>query len=262
VAKDKKIELKLELNKSLQKITADRDKIYQVINNLVSNAFKFTEAEGAVTISTSFYGSDTNFIHVSVKDTGIGIDKKDFDKLFQRFQQIDSGLTRKVGGAGLGLAISKQIIDLHGGKIWVESEPGKGSIFSFILPVTYGGEKMMKKILIIDDEADLCETIKAQLETSGFNVSAALSGQEGLDKVKDYRPDLIILDLMMPVMDGFEVCKRLKKDTQTSSIPVVVLTALQQEEAAKKALSMGAEGYLVKPFEQDSLLFTIREFLK
>lgn len=262
LAKDKKIELKTELNKSLQKIIADRDKLYQVLNNLLSNALKFTESGGTVTISTSLYGSDKNFIQVSVKDTGIGIDKKDFEKLFQRFQQLKSGLTRKFGGAGLGLAISKQIINFHGGRIWVESEIGKGSVFSFILPVTYWGEKMLKKILIIDDEVDLCETIKAQLETNNFNVSTAYSGQEGLDKIKDYKPDLVILDLMMPVMDGFEVCKRLKKDTQTSFIPVVVLTALEQEDAAKKALSMGAEGYLVKPFEQESLLFTIREFLK
>ena len=119
-----------------------------------------------------------------------------------------------------------------------------------------------KAALIIDDEQDLCETVKAQLEANNFKVSTAQNGQEGLDKAKNYEPDLIILDLMMPEMDGFEVCKRLKKDSKTASIPIVVLTALEQEAAAKKALSMGAEGYMVKPFEQDALLFTIREFLK
>lgn len=262
MAKDKKIKLQSKLQKGLPQIQIDRAKITQLINNLVSNAIKFTEVQRSVTVSTSFYGADRNFIEVSVQDEGIGIDKKDFDKLFQKFQQLDSSLTRKAGGTGLGLAISKQITELHGGKIWVESEKGAGSKFSFILPVVYEGGKMGKKILVIDDEADLCATIKAQLESEGFNVLAALSGQEGLDKVKEYKPDLVILDLMMPVMDGFEVCKRLKKDTQTSSVPVVVLTALQQEDAAKKALSMGAEGYLVKPFEEDALLFTIREFLK
>ncbi|MFH0772274.1 MAG: response regulator, partial [Candidatus Omnitrophota bacterium] len=226
------------------------------------NALKFTEAQKSVTVSTSFYGTDKNFIQISVRDEGVGIEKKDFDKLFKKFQQLDSSMTRKVAGTGLGLAICKQIVELHGGKIWVESELGKGSKFSFILPVAYEEAKMGKKILVIDDEADLCATIKAQLEASGFNILAALSGQEGLDKVKDYKPDLVILDLMMPLMDGFEVCSRLKKDPQTSSIPIVVLTALEHDDAAKKALSAGAEGYLVKPFEQDALLFTIREFLK
>lgn len=262
LAIDKKVGLQSGIDRDLGKITADHDKIFQVINNLVSNALKFTEPGGAVTVSTSIYGTDKNYVQVSVRDTGIGIDKKDFDKLFKRFQQLDSVLTRKVTGTGLGLAISKQIIELHGGKIWVDSEPGKGSIFSFILPVVHLEEKMEKKILIIDDEQDLCETVKAQLESNNFKVATAKDGPEGLDKVKEYKPDLIILDLMMPGMDGFEVCRRLKKDTKTASIPVIVLTALDQEDAAKKALSMGAEGYMVKPFEQDALLFTIREFLK
>jgi len=262
LAKDKNISLKAELWEGLPQIQIDRNKIIQVINNLVSNALKFTEARKSITVSASFYGADKNFIQMSVQDEGAGIEKKDFDKLFKKFQQLDSSMTRKVSGTGLGLSICKQIVELHGGKIWVESELGKGSKFSFILPVAYEEVKMGKKIMIIDDEADLCATIKAQLEASGFNVLAVLSGQEGLDKVKDYKPDLVILDLMMPLMDGFEVCHRLKKDPQTSSIPVVVLTALEQDDAAKKVLSVGAEGYLVKPFEQDALLFTIREFLK
>jgi len=262
LAGDKKVELKVELDKNLNRISADKDKIFQVVNNLVSNALKFTQPEGAITVRTSVYGSDKNYVQISVKDTGIGIDKNDFDKLFQRFQQLDSVLTRKTTGTGLGLAISKQIIELHGGKIWVDSEPGKGSAFSFILPVIHSEEKMGKKILVIDDEQDLCETVKAQLESNNFKVATAKDGPEGLNKVKEYKPDLIILDLMMPGMDGFEVCKRLKKDTKTALIPIIVLTALEQEDAAKKALSMGAEGYMVKPFEQEALLFTIREFLK
>lgn len=263
IAKEKKIALKMSLAEGLPQIQVDHSKINQVLTNLVSNAFKFTET-GTITVSVSFYGADKNFIEVSVEDTGTGIEKKDFEKLFQKFQQLDSSLTRRVGGAGLGLAISKQIVELHGGKIWAESQGlRKGSKFSFILPVIYEEAKMEKKnILVIDDEPDLCTTVKARLEANNFNVLTALSGQEGLDKVKEYKPDLVILDLMMPVMDGFEVCQRLKKDALTSSIPVVVLTALEQEEAAKRALSLGAEGYLVKPFEQESLLFTIREFLK
>ncbi len=262
LAGNKNVAIKSEFDRSLSKIMADHNKIFQVLNNIISNALKFTEPGGLITVLTSAYGSDRNYIQVSIKDTGIGIDKKDFDRLFQRFQQLDNVLTRKTTGSGLGLAISKQIIELHGGKIWVDSKPGKGSEFSFILPVTHSEEKMGKKILIIDDEQDLCETIKARLESNNFKVATAKDGREGLDKVKEYKPDLIILDLMMPGMDGFEVCKRLKKDIKTSATPVIILTALEQEDAAKKALLIGAEGYMVKPFEQDALLFTIREFLK
>lgn len=260
LAKEKMISLELELHEGLPQIEIDKQKITQVVNNLISNALKFTEAQKSVKILTSFYGEDKNFIQLTVQDQGLGIDKNDFSKLFQKFQQIDSSMTRKVAGTGLGLAICKQIIELHGGKIWVESELGKGSKFIFILPVVYEEENMGKKILVIDDEADLCTTIKAQLEASGFNVLAAFSGQEGIDKAKEYKPDLVILDLMMPGMDGFEACRKLKKDFP--STPVIVLTALEQDDSAKRALSAGAEGYLVKPFEEDSLLFTIREFLK
>ncbi|MFH1440659.1 MAG: response regulator [Candidatus Omnitrophota bacterium] len=260
LAKEKKINLLLESSEGLPQIEIDKHKITQVINNLISNALKFTEADKSVKVLTSFYGEDKNFIQLAVQDEGVGIDKNDFKKLFQKFQQIDSSMTRKVAGTGLGLAICKQIIELHGGKIWVESELGKGSRFIFILPVVYEEEKMGKKILVIDDEVDLCTTIKAQLEVKGFNVLAALSGQEGIDKAKEYKPDLVILDLMMPQMDGFEVCRQLKKDFP--STPIIVLTALEQDDSAKRALSAGAEGYLVKPFEEDSLLFTIKEFLK
>lgn len=259
----KRIGLQVKLEEGLPLLQADPDRITQVLTNLVSNAVKFTPEGGQVTMATSYYGSDRKFLQASVRDTGIGIDKKDFERLFKKFGQLDASMMRRVGGTGLGLAISQEIVELHGGRIWVESDRGKGSTFSFILPVeSKEGAMGKKKILVIDDEPDLCATVKKRLEASDFSVLTVLSGQEGLEEAKDYRPDLIVLDLMMPAMDGFEVCKQLKKDTETSSIPVVVLTALEQEDAAKRALSMGAQGYLVKPFEPESLLFTIKEFLK
>lgn len=262
LADDKNLILTSRLKKDLSSVYCDRDRISQVISNLISNAIKFTD-KGQVTVTTSFYGADPNYVRVTVSDTGIGIEKGDFDKLFQRFHQLDSSLTRRAGGTGLGLAITKQIIDLHGGRIWVESEHGKGCEFTFILPTEEKKmEKEKKKIMVIDDEADLCSTVKARLQANNYAVETVLSGKEGLEKVKTFRPDLIILDLMMPEMDGYEVCKRLKKDRDTSRIPVVVLTCLEEEDSAKKALVAGAEGYIVKPFEQESLLFTVKEFLK
>lgn len=262
LAAEKKIKLERHFGIGLPQILADHTRIAQVITNLISNALKFTEPEGSVMLSTFIYGADKNFIQVGVKDTGIGIDKSNFDKLFKKFQQLDSSLTRKTVGTGLGLAISKQIVELHGGKVWVESETGKGSTFSFILPVTYEEEKLgRKKILVIDDEIDICRMVKAGLEVNGFNVLTALSAQEGLEKAKGNKPDLIVLDLMMPGMDGFEACRRLKTDPKTSAIPIVVLTALDQEEAVKEAVSAGAEGYVVKPFEDETLLSTVRQFV-
>jgi PAS domain S-box-containing protein len=269
LAADRKINLSFKQSDKLSDISIDRDKIIQVITNCVSNALKFTESDGAVEISTDIYSVEENkvckkYILVAVKDTGVGIDKKDFDKVFSKFQQVDTSFTRKVSGTGLGLAISKEIVEIHGGLIWLESEVNKGSTFKFILPLVYGDEDLSdkKKILVIDDEVDLCLSAQRRLEANNYRVYVANSGEEGLKMVRQYRPNVIILDIMMPKMDGYEVCRYLKMDPLTSSIPIIILTALEHDDAAKKALSMGADGYLVKPFETESLLFTINEFLK
>lgn len=135
LAKTSGVVIYFEPDRSLKHIVADRQKILHVLTNLISNAIKFSQHGGTVTITASHHSADKNFIEIKIKDTGIGIDKKDFDKLFHTFQQIDSALTRKFTGSGLGLAICKRIVELHKGKIWVESESGKGSIFNFILPI-------------------------------------------------------------------------------------------------------------------------------
>ncbi|MFH1453990.1 MAG: ATP-binding protein [Armatimonadota bacterium] len=263
IAKNKDINLGAKTQKDLPEIHIDKDRITQVFANLISNAIKFTPDKGEITVETDFYGSDKNYIQVSVIDSGPGIEQKDINNLFQKFHQVDSSITRKVSGTGLGLAVSKQIVELHGGRIWVESEIGRGSKFSFTVPAEYASRETDKKIImVVDDEPDLCATIKMRLETHNFSVITANDGKEALDKIKQYRPQLVLLDIMMPDMDGFEVCRRIKKDTQTSSIPVIMLTALGYEDDAKRAFAMGAEGYLVKPFEEEALLFTINQFLE
>jgi PAS domain S-box-containing protein len=264
-AKERGLALEEKLLPDLAKFYFDPNKISQVVANLVSNAIKFTPAGGKITVASSYYGSDPNYIEISIKDSGLGIPKEDFDKLFKKFQQLDMALNRKTGGTGLGLAICKQIVELHGGRILAESEGrDKGSNFVFILPkeVKVMEETKKKRIMVIDDEKDLCDTVQATLQSKNYAVEAALSGQEGLDKIAQSKPDLIILDLMMPQMDGFAVAEKLKKNPEASQIPIIVLTALDQEESAKKALTMGAKGYLVKPFEPEALLFTLQEFLK
>lgn len=262
LAKNKNINFETKFDKGLPQIKIDKEKILQVFANLISNAVKFTPDGGAITIEIGFYGSDKDYVQATVQDTGNGIDQKEIWKLFQKFHQIDSSTTRNAGGTGLGLAVSKEIIDMHGGRIWVESEINKGSRFCFTIPVEYSAEKLGRKtILVIDDEPDLCSTIKKRLEVYNYTVITALNGKDGLEKIKEHKPSLIILDIMMPEMDGFEVCRIIKRDVQMSGVPVIMLTALGYEDDAKRAFAMGAEGYLVKPFEEESLLFTIKQFL-
>lgn len=261
LANERGLELKGQLQSNLPLISMDKNKITQVVNNLVSNAIKFTPERKVITIMTSIYQENRSFVQIKVVDQGVGISKDDIPKLFKKFQQLDSTMTRKVAGTGLGLAICKEIIQLHGGKIWVESELGKGSSFIFILPIMPSENKNKKKILIIDDEEDLCLRLKKILETQNFMVAFALSGDDGLAKAKEYKPDLIILDLIMPKLDGFEICRLLKASHETSSIPIIVFTGIDKDDAARRALALGAQGYLVKPFDHNTFLFTIKEVL-
>lgn len=262
-AESKNVEITLEKNDNLPQVNADKDRITQVFANLISNAVKFSEPGDKIVIHLGFYEPDKSLIEAVVEDKGMGIDKKDIGKIFQKFYQADSSTTRKSGGTGIGLAISKDIIELHGGKIWVESSPGEGSKFIFTLPIEYSEKTQAgKTILIIDDDPDFCLILKKILELNNYNAITSLTGEEGVENAKKYGPDLIILDIMMPDIDGFEVCGALKREPITSPIPVIILTALGFEEDAKKAFAMGAEGYIIKPFEKESFLFTIKQFLE
>lgn len=260
VATEGNIRITLALDSKLPQVKVDRAKITQVLSNLVSNALKFTPKGGQVTLGSMYKSKD---ITLWVRDSGIGIAKNNFDKLFKKFQQIENTLTRSVGGTGLGLAISKEIIEMHGGRIWVESEMGKGSTFYFSLPrqvsVATEGQKC---ILLIDDEEDFVESLKLRLEQNHYEVVFSNCGVDGLAKARALRPDLIVLDLHLPDIDGFEVCKRLKDEIQTSLIPIVVLTALEQESATWRALSLGVESFFVKPLDPVALLKTIQHLIK
>lgn len=261
LANNKTIRLELDLEENLPSAFADQDKTAEIFANLVSNAIKYTNEGGHARLKTTRYSEDPNYLLVTIEDDGVGIAENDLPNLFQKFHQLEDTNTRKVGGTGLGLAICKQITELQGGRIWVDSKLGEGSRFSFTLPIEGGKIMKRRKILVIDDEEDLCVTIKARLESANMDVETALSGKEGIEKALSYQPEIILLDLMMPEMDGFEVCEQLKKDKDLMGIPVIVLTCLEDEESAKKAISKGANGYMVKPFDRDSLMFTVREFL-
>jgi CheY-like chemotaxis protein len=223
---------------------------------------------------------------MSVTDTGAGITIDDQAKIFDKFKQVGDTLTDKPKGTGLGLPISKEIIEHHGGSIWVESEEGVGSTFFFSLPLKdsgdgekrpidlgrlmahlrtqVGSEAMLNpdttnSILVVDDEANIRSLLQQELTEAGFNVRQASNGKEALDKVRNERPDLIILDVMMPEMNGFDLAAVLKNDPETMDIPIIILSVLRDKE---RGYRLGIDRYLTKPIEIETLLQEIDHLLE
>jgi len=383
---EKGLTLEMDLLKDAEPTWLDPDRIGQVIKSLISNAVKFNKPGGRIKISTSKSDmSDKEQIKITVEDTGIGIAKEEAGRLFKKFSPLDTSMTRKHGGAGLGLAISKGMIELHGGEMWVESEKDVGSKFMFTLPIyredqefdflveesidrarynqaslslivfeiknerersediflkvenvirmtvrgpedkviRYGeghllvlmagtdrpgamaiikrlksgmkvtalnfgvavypddgldGGALMKKavsdlgtgsnsivprkiLLIIDDEEDLASMLSFRLKGMGFNTLTAGDGEKGLESAGQAKPDIILLDLMMPNVDGFEVCRRLKEKEDTRDIPILVFTALRKKNLEESLRKSGAADFIEKPFEPDDLLKKINKVI-
>lgn len=255
-------------------IAIDVEKMERVFFNLVSNAFKYTRDNGSITIS---YAVDDGRLTLRVADTGEGISERDLGNIFDRFYQVDRIHPK---GSGIGLSLAKAFVELHGGSIEVESELNKGSVFIVTLPVVhvadssqtvdkqigasaveaeldniegdseFGSDKPL--VLVIDDNRDIREMV-GELLNSDYNVITAANGSEGLRKAAKYVPDLVICDVMMPVMDGLECCRRLKEEPVTSHIPVLMLTACSMDEQRVQGYDNGADGYLSKPFSTDVL---------
>jgi len=244
-AQQKNIELvKATISKDI-KITSDIDKCRHILQNLVGNAVKFTE-KGSVSVDVV---KTQNAIEISITDTGIGIGENNIDHIFDEFRQADSGTSRKFGGTGLGLAIAKKYANLLGGNVTVKSILGEGSTFTLSLPQNYAAENRIvetprfepnfknvtpkfppannsqKTILLVEDSEPAIIQIKDFLEESGYNILTARGGSEALDIISQTIPDAMILDLMMPEVDGFEVLKTLREAEPTAYIPVLILTA-------------------------------------
>jgi signal transduction histidine kinase/ActR/RegA family two-component response regulator len=279
LVKDKAIRLAPDVQPNLPPVYADSIRVRQVLLNLMANAAKFTE-EGAISVRAHVVEKDGQrpMVEVSVRDTGMGIPERDLPKLFQTFSQVDGSATRKVGGSGLGLSISKNLIELHGGSIWVESRVGAGSTFSFSLPVYIekpampielpvegvgaaakvvaaapansgfgspnGNGHHLRAILAIDDDARLIDLYRRYLEPKGFTLHGLINPKEAVAAARALRPQLILLDVMMPEHDGWQVLKDLKNHSDTRDIPVIVCSLLTEQE---KARTLGAVDYLVKP---------------
>ncbi|MDP2921872.1 MAG: ATP-binding protein [Candidatus Omnitrophota bacterium] len=386
MAEQKNLEFTISLKDSVEPIWIDPDRIGQVIKNLVSNAIKFNKDKGRINISTTtenIKGKD--YVKIAVEDNGIGIPQDEIENLFRHFTPLDTSMTRQHNGAGMGLAISKGIVELHGGSIWVVSERDTGSKVIFTIPIyrkyeefdflmeesierarhndnkvalivfdvkeakdkaegviseaediikkTIRGpedkvtrckkgecivvivcadrpgalaiirrvreninvpllfgisvypdesadmDELMKKteadlrsgknliapkkiLLIIDDEEDLTSMLSFRLKNMGFDAITAASGKRGVELARDTRPDLILLDLMMPGVDGFEVSERLKSDPLTKDIPIIIFSALGNKNTKETVEKMGAAGFIEKPFEPELLIDKIRELLE
>jgi signal transduction histidine kinase/HAMP domain-containing protein/ActR/RegA family two-component response regulator len=263
LVKDKPIKLEREVAPDLPTIRADGTRLRQVILNLLSNAAKFTE-RGQITLRA--YADEEN-VTISVSDTGIGISAEHQAILFQEFSQVDASSTRRTGGAGLGLAISRHLVELHGGRIGVESEPGVGSTFTVTLPVAGPKAKQAeelealadlmispdrKLILAVEDDGGVIVLYKRYLEKHGYQIVGLGEGGQAVRWARELSPYAIILDVLLPDKDGWEVLEELKNSRETRQIPLIVCTTVSDGEA--RGLSMGADYYLVKPILEEDLL--------
>ena len=290
----KNLELDNAVAPDLPPVEADENRLQQILHNLVANAVKFTES-GKVEVSAELAHEAVEIerLVVSVSDTGPGISKELQDRIFEPFEQADAATDREYGGTGLGLAVTRQLVELHGGRIWVESAPGEGSRFSFSLPVSSRqpaepaapapavrtlaiedaeaspplGEtdgapvEADARILIVDDEPINLQVLRNYLSTQRLDVTAATSGEEALRMLGTSRFDLVLLDVMMPRMSGYEVCRVLRESYPIEQLPVIFLTAKNQAKDAVEGLALGANDYLMKPISKNELIARIRPHL-
>lgn len=285
LASDKHISLNTQYATSELIMDFDEEKMQYVFYNLLSNAIKFTRAGGSVELRVHTSG---NWLVIDVADSGKGIPKEAIPHIFDRFYQVQDS-TGEWGGTGIGLALTKELIEMIGGSIGVKSAPGKGSVFTVTIPIVNDkatplgtlmpakaalvvSEKAMlasepvevpeqPEILIIEDTKAVADYLRLLL-AQDYNLRFAADGQAGIDQALEYIPDLIITDVMMPEKDGFQVCRELKQDERTSHIPIIMLTAKADLGSKIKGLEFGADAYLAKPFEQQELLVRLRKLLE
>src|SRR5262249_24717803 len=270
-----RILLSLDVDPEVGLLNADRLRFRQVVLNLLSNAVKFTPEGGRVDVRAFIRDQD---LVVLVADTGVGVPAEDRERIFDSFQQG----TRPSGqaeGTGLGLTLSKRILELHGGRIWVESEPGQGSTFGIALPA--GSEEPAVQpvpqagldsdvtpepasgpgptVVVVEDDRRSFDLLRVYLEAAGARVVSARDGREGLDTVRRLSPAGVILDILLPGIDGWEVLAQLKADPETAAIPVIIVSMLDERG---KGFALGAAEYLVKPIGRDDVLGALERSLR
>ncbi|MDE2141996.1 MAG: response regulator [Elusimicrobia bacterium] len=266
----KKIVVTAELGAGAFWSLADEEKLGDVVDNLLNNATKFSPVGGALRVELTSTGGRAK---LTVSDQGPGVPPEVMPHIFERFFAANQGPTREYPGLGLGLPLSKEIVEQHGGRIWLESKgAGTGATSHLELPtcapdaaptVVDGGETLRKKrVLIVEDNPDLVEVLMLFLASVSRNVSIATarSGFEALEKIKDETPNLVILDVMMPGMDGFEVLARLRRLPDAERVPVMVLTGYS--DAVQRAREAGAQEVMLKPFEKNVFVKKVLQLLQ
>lgn len=252
------VDLVIEVQEGLAEVYGDPARIAQVLENLLTNAIKFTPEGRRIELRAREAGDG---VFVEVRDQGIGIPAAELDRIFQRFHQVDATSKRKFGGMGLGLAIVKEILELNHSSISVESAPGKGSTFSFTLP--FAAERTgiiplvgRRRILIVDDDASFVHGLASFLSSHGFGVDTAVTADQGSVSARRLRPDVILLDRLLPDADGFDLLAMLRADPATRETPVIIIT-VRKERAL--GLRLGAADYLIKPVAPAEVEKTILE---
>ncbi|MBA2348212.1 MAG: response regulator [Solirubrobacterales bacterium] len=254
----------LDVGEGRASVSADPDRILQALTNLISNALKFSSEGGTVRVGCSAVAGGTRF---EVIDQGRGIPADKLDSIFGRFQQVDASDSRDKGGTGLGLAICRTIVEGHGGRIWVESELGAGSTFAFVLPGGHEAELAAPdplddrpSVLVCDDDAAVVEVVSAMLEHRGLRAIPAHSGAQALERVVSDPPDAVLLDLLMPGMDGRAVVAALADRDVTRDIPVVVMSVHAAEEASR--VREYVDGWVTKPIDETVLAAALQQALE
>jgi len=281
VAAEGRITVELEVPPDLPFITADAGKVKQVMFNLLSNAVKFSPRGATVTVRASRVGSDGSpldgeAVRIDVVDRGIGIRAEDLDAIFEEFRQVDDSSGRRYQGTGLGLTLVRKLLAMHGGRVEVESEPGRGSTFTVYLPVVLRGSGVPalveaepgafptggpgpgrgRSILVVEDEPHSFHSLAAALESEGYRVLGARTGEQALQLIEEERPVLVSLDIVLPGLAGWDVLKELKSRPATRHIPVVIVTVLANRDLG---FALGADDFFTKPVDRAAFVSRVME---
>jgi PAS domain S-box-containing protein len=272
--------LAVRCDREIGQMRSDRTKVRQCLFNLLSNSAKFTDSGTIALVVSQRVEDDREWISFQVADTGIGISKDQLGQVFEAFVQAENSTTRKYGGTGLGLTLTKRFCELLGGKLLAESQPGMGSKFTLLLPAQIDKpllepevvvarnranvgdadrpiESGSDTVLVVDDDPAMLDLFGRFLEGEGFLVVTASSGEEGLARARDLHPTAIVLDVMLPIMDGWDVLRAIKQDTAIADVPVVMVSTLDDHQMG---YALGVSDYLTKPIDRHQLLTILEKY--
>ena len=279
IAQKKGLQVSIFITEEIQTIQADKRRLKQMIVNLLSNAVKFTPQFGSMRLEIT--PENDHAVRFTVSDTGIGISSEQLENLFKPFVQVDSSLARKYEGTGLGLALVRQLAEMHNGSIGVTSTPGKGSSFYFIIPrrssqdfvddeASIPTEPFSEQIsitpssntiLLVEDNPTNMMFTGDYLIAKGFNLVTAENGLQAIQQAEIHKPDLILMDIQMPELDGLETIRRLRSAPEFASVPIIALTALAMPGDREHCIEAGASEYIAKPVSLKKLFGVIIELL-